>query len=44
MDDDVMRRADVKDKNGEHPLGDAGQLVLLGVFLAVWVGGSLQVS
>jgi protein-S-isoprenylcysteine O-methyltransferase Ste14 len=30
----------VKEKNGEHPLGDAGQLMLLGVFLIVWVGDS----
>ena len=27
-------------KDGEHPLGDAGQLVLLIVFLIVWVGDS----
>jgi protein-S-isoprenylcysteine O-methyltransferase Ste14 len=30
----------MKEKNGEHPLGDAGQLVLLGVFLVIWVGDS----
>lgn len=27
----------MKDKNGEHPLGDSGQLILLAVFLAAWV-------
>jgi len=27
-------------KDGEHPLGDIGQLALLGVFLVVWVGDS----
>jgi protein-S-isoprenylcysteine O-methyltransferase Ste14 len=27
-------------KEGEHPWGDAGQLVLLGLFLVVWVGDS----
>ena len=30
----------MKEKNGEHPFGDAGQLILLGVFLAVWVADS----
>ncbi len=30
----------MKEKNGEHPWGDAGQLILLGVFLVVWVGDS----
>ncbi len=30
----------IKEKNGEHPFGDAGQLVSLGVFLVVWVGDS----
>jgi pimeloyl-ACP methyl ester carboxylesterase/protein-S-isoprenylcysteine O-methyltransferase Ste14 len=30
----------MKDKNGEHPFGDAGQLILLGLFLAVWIGDS----
>ncbi len=28
------------EKNGEHPFGDAGQLILLGVFLVVWIGDS----
>jgi protein-S-isoprenylcysteine O-methyltransferase Ste14 len=27
-------------KEGEHPLGDIGQLILLGVFAVVWVGDS----
>ena len=30
----------MKEKNGEHPFGDAGQLISLGVFLVVWVGDS----
>lgn len=30
----------MKEKNGEHPWGDAGQILLLGVFLVVWVGDS----
>lgn len=30
----------MKDKNGEHPFGDAGQLILFGLFLIVWVGDS----
>ncbi len=25
------------EKNGEHPLGDAGQLILFGLFLVVWI-------
>jgi protein-S-isoprenylcysteine O-methyltransferase Ste14 len=27
----------MKKKNGEHPFGDAGQLVLAGLFLVAWV-------
>jgi protein-S-isoprenylcysteine O-methyltransferase Ste14 len=27
-------------RSGEHPFGDAGQLILLGVFLAVWAADS----
>ena len=27
----------IKEKNGEHPFGDTGQLISLGLFLAVWV-------
>jgi protein-S-isoprenylcysteine O-methyltransferase Ste14 len=30
----------MKDKQGEHPLGDIGQIILLIVFLIVWVGDS----
>jgi len=30
----------VKEKKGEHPFGDAGQLISLGVFLVVWAGDS----
>lgn len=30
----------MKEKNGEHPFGDAGQLILLGLFLAVWTADS----
>jgi protein-S-isoprenylcysteine O-methyltransferase Ste14 len=30
----------MKEKNGEHPWGDAGQLIALGLFLVVWVGDS----
>jgi protein-S-isoprenylcysteine O-methyltransferase Ste14 len=30
----------MREKNGEHPFGDAGQLILLGIFLIVWVGDS----
>jgi protein-S-isoprenylcysteine O-methyltransferase Ste14 len=30
----------IKEKNGEHPFGDVGQLILLGLFLVVWVADS----
>jgi protein-S-isoprenylcysteine O-methyltransferase Ste14 len=30
----------MKEKNGEHPFGDAGQLILAGLFLVVWAGDS----
>ena len=30
----------MKSKNGEHPLGDVGQVLLLLLFLIVWVGDS----
>jgi protein-S-isoprenylcysteine O-methyltransferase Ste14 len=30
----------IKEKKGEHPFGDAGQLMLLGLFLIVWAGDS----
>jgi protein-S-isoprenylcysteine O-methyltransferase Ste14 len=29
-----------KHKNGEHPMGDAGQMIGLGVFAVVWVADS----
>ena len=27
----------MKEKNGEHPLGDAAQLVLFGLFMVIWI-------
>ncbi len=30
----------MREKDGEHPSGDAGQLLLFGLFLVVWVGDS----
>ena len=27
----------MQDKKGEHPLGDAGQLILFGIFLITWI-------
>jgi protein-S-isoprenylcysteine O-methyltransferase Ste14 len=30
----------MKEKKGEHPFGDAGQLIFLGLFLIIWVGDS----
>jgi len=38
--EDEMTEVSMKEKNGEHPFGDAGQLILLGIFLVVWVGDS----
>jgi protein-S-isoprenylcysteine O-methyltransferase Ste14 len=35
-----MNRRTTKEKEGEHPLGDAGQLLSLGLFLIIWVGDS----
>ena len=35
-----MTEVNVKEKNGEHPFSDAGQLILLGVFLVIWIGDS----
>lgn len=32
----------MKSKNGEHPLGDTGQLICLGLFLAIWIGDSFS--
>ena len=34
----------IKEKNGEHPYGDAGQLILLGFFLLVWLGDSVRLT
>lgn len=33
----------MREKNGEHPFGHAGQLISLGVFLAVWITDSFFV-
>ena len=30
----------MKEKNGEHPFGDTGQLILLVLFLLIWAGDS----
>lgn len=30
----------LREKNGEHPLGDAGQLIVLTVFVVVWLADS----
>jgi protein-S-isoprenylcysteine O-methyltransferase Ste14 len=30
----------MREKNGEHPLGDAGQIILLAAFLVIWAGDS----
>lgn len=35
-----MPELGMKEKDGEHPYGDAGQLILLGLFLLVWLGDS----
>ena len=35
-----MTGVNMKEKKGEHPCGDVGQLILLGLFLIVWVGDS----
>jgi protein-S-isoprenylcysteine O-methyltransferase Ste14 len=32
--------ASLQEKKGEHPFGDAGQLILLGLFLFIWIGDS----
>ena len=37
---DWVTGAKMKEKNGEHPFGDTGQLVLLGLFLIVWLADS----
>jgi protein-S-isoprenylcysteine O-methyltransferase Ste14 len=35
----MKKSAEIKmqEKNGEHPLGDAGQLILFGLFLVLWI-------
>jgi len=35
-----MSEAVLKERNGEHPFGHAGQLIALAVFMAVWVADS----
>jgi protein-S-isoprenylcysteine O-methyltransferase Ste14 len=35
-----MAYMNMKEKNGEHPFGDTGQLISLGVFVVVWIGDS----
>jgi hypothetical protein len=35
-----MTYVNMKEKNGEHPFGDTGQLISLGVFVVVWIGDS----
>ena len=35
-----MNEMIMKEKKGEHPFGDAGQLILLALFLVVWAGDS----
>ena len=35
-----MKGMRMKERKGEHPYGDAGQLILLGLFLLVWAGDS----
>lgn len=35
-----MTGTKMKQKNSEHPFGDLGQLISLGLFLIVWVGDS----
>jgi protein-S-isoprenylcysteine O-methyltransferase Ste14 len=32
-----MTEVKIKEKNGEHPLGDAGQLMFFGLFLIIWI-------
>jgi protein-S-isoprenylcysteine O-methyltransferase Ste14 len=36
----TTRLGHMKQKHGEHPFGDAGQLILLGLFAALWVADS----
>ncbi len=35
-----MTEAELKEKNGEHPFGHAGQLISFAAFMAVWVADS----
>lgn len=35
-----MNEKVLKNKNGEHPFGDAGQLILFLIFIAVWIADS----
>jgi protein-S-isoprenylcysteine O-methyltransferase Ste14 len=35
-----MKEEIMKEKKGEHPFGDTGQLIGFGVFLIVWIGDS----
>jgi protein-S-isoprenylcysteine O-methyltransferase Ste14 len=35
-----MNEMIMRERKGEHPFGDAGQLILLGLFLVVWAGDS----
>jgi protein-S-isoprenylcysteine O-methyltransferase Ste14 len=35
-----MTMQKMPERRGEHPRGDAGQLIALGVFLVIWVGDS----
>lgn len=37
---DWMTNMNMKEKNGEHPFGDSGQLISFGVFMVVWIGDS----
>ena len=35
-----IKEMSMRERKGEHPFGDAGQLILLGLFLLVWAGDS----
>jgi protein-S-isoprenylcysteine O-methyltransferase Ste14 len=35
-----MEKSMLKSKKGEHPFGDAGQLICLAIFMVVWIGDS----
>jgi protein-S-isoprenylcysteine O-methyltransferase Ste14 len=35
-----LKEMRMKERKGEHPFSDAGQLILLGLFLVVWAGDS----